>query len=139
MAKPIAPAKGVAMAFPDVCNTPAPPSSPVPIPYPNIAQLGQASPVTDAGGKELLIGPAGDYALLKGSKVNTSSGDEAGSAGGLSSGGIKGPCEITGGSSSVVYGPDGIGVARFLETTSQNDGNATGTVLSAFPMVLVGD
>ena len=71
MSKPVAIAKGIAFAFPDVCQTPVPGSSPVPIPYPNIAQLDQASGITDAGGKELLIGSSGDYALLDGSRVDT--------------------------------------------------------------------
>ncbi len=139
MSRPVATAKGIAFAFPDVCQTPVPGSSPVPIPYPNIAQLDQASGISDESDKELLIGSSGDYALLDGSKVDSSSGDEAGSSGGVSSGGTKGPCEIKGGSSSVLYGPDGKGLARFMETTEQNDGNASGMVLSAFPMVLVGD
>lgn len=135
MSKPIAPAKGIAFAFPDVCKTPAPPGPPVPIPYPNIAQLSDAVDVAD----DLVVGSAGDKVLLAGSKVSISSGDEAGSAGGVTSGGIKGECEITQASSSVLYGSEGKGVARFLDPTSQNDGNAQGMVLSAFPTVLVGD
>ncbi|MCP4709352.1 MAG: DUF4150 domain-containing protein [Planctomycetes bacterium] len=132
MSKPIAPAKGIAFAFPDVCNTPAPPSSPVPIPYPNVAQLNQATGITDESDKELKVG--GDYVLLLDSEVSTSVGDEAGSAGGT-----KGACKITGASRSVVYGPNKKGLARFLDTTDQNDGNAQGMLLSAFPTVLVGD
>jgi len=139
MAKPIAIAKGIAFAFPDVCYTPAPPGPPVPIPYPNIAQLDQATGITDESNKELLVGPSGDYVLLLDAEVSTSMGDEAGSIGGVKSGVTKGACKITGASSSVVYGPGEKGVARFLDTTDQNDGNAVGMVLSAFPMVLVGD
>jgi Domain of unknown function (DUF4150) len=139
MAKPIALAKGIAFAFPDVCKTPAPPGSPIPLPYPNIASLAQASPVTDAAGKELLVGPAGDHALLKSSTVSTSTGDEPGSVGGVKSGGTKAACSFTQASASVVYGPAGDGLVRFLDTTDQNGGNARGVVLSAFPTVLVGD
>ncbi len=139
MPKPIAPAMGVAFAFPDVCKTPAPPGPPVPIPYPNIAQLNQASGITDAGGKEVLVGPAGRHVLLKDSEVAVSSGDEAGSAGGVISGKIKGKCKIVQASTSVVYGPNKLGLARFLDPTDQNEGNAQGMVLSAFPTVLVGD
>lgn len=134
MSKPIAPAMGIAFAFPDVCNTPTP-GGPVPIPYPNIAQLDQAQNVAD----QLLIGPAEYKALLVDSEVLTSSGDEAGSAGGVKSGGIKGACKITQGSGSVVYGSAEKGLARFGDTTDQNGGNATGMVLSAFPTILVGD
>ena len=36
MGKPIAPAKGIAFAFPDVCLTPAGPAV-APVPYPNVA------------------------------------------------------------------------------------------------------
>jgi hypothetical protein len=139
MPKPIAPAMGFAFAFPDVCQTPAPPGPPVPIPYPNIAQLDQATGITDEGGKELLVGPAGLYVLLKDSEVAVSSGDEAGSAGGVKSGKIKGKCKIVQASASVVYGPNKKGLARFLDPTDQNEGNAQGMVLSAFPTVLVGD
>lgn len=133
MSKPIAPAKGIAFAFPDVCNTPAPPSSPIPIPYPNIVQLSQAENVTD----KLLVG--GDPVLLENSTVSSSSGDEAGSVGGVKSGKTKGALKITGSSKKVIYGPDKKGIVRFMDTTKQNDENADGFVLSAFPSVLVGD
>lgn len=138
MAKPIALAKGIAFAFPDVCNTPGPSGS-VPIPYPNIAQLADASPVTDESDKELVVGSSGDHVLLFEAEVSSSSGDEAGSSGGVSSGGTGGPCKITQASESVVYGPDEKGLVRFLDATEQNDGNAVGMVLSAFPTVMVGD
>jgi hypothetical protein len=138
MSKPIAPAKGIAFAFPDVCKTPAPPGSPIPIPYPNIAQLGQATPVSDEQGKALLVG-SGDPVLLLDAEVSTSSGDEAGSVGGVKSGKTKGKCKIIQASQSVVYGSQQKGIVRFLDQTEQNDGNAQGMVLSAFPTVLVGD
>jgi hypothetical protein len=139
MSRPIAPIQGIAFAFPDVCKTPAPPGPPVPIPYPNIAQLDQATGITDSGNKELLVGPASLHVLLIDSEIATSTGDEAGSVGGVRSGTIKGKCRITQASSSVVYGPDQKGIARFMDPTSQNDDNATGMVLGAFPTVLVGD
>lgn len=137
--KPIAPAVGIAFAFPDVCKTPAPPGSPVPIPYPNIAQLSDADAVTDESNKELLIGPGSFYVLLKGAVIETSTGDEAGSAGGVKSSKTKGKCEIVQASSSVKYGPDGKGLVRFMDATTQNDGNASGFVMGAFPTILVGD
>jgi hypothetical protein len=134
MARPIAPAKGIAFAFPDVCLTPAPPGPPVPVPYPNVAQLSDADATTDA----LVVGPGEDPVLLEGAVVSTSSGDEAGSSGGVTSGGTKGKCEITAASTTVLYGPEEKGLVRFLDPTEQNDGNAVGMVLSAFPTVLVG-
>ncbi len=133
MGKPVAVAKGIVLAFPDVCLTPTPAGT-IPVPYPNIAQLDQASPVSAPG---LLVG--GDPVLLKSSVVATSTGDEAGTAGGVTSGSIKGKCEFTQASGSVLYGSDGQGIVRFMDTTSQNNGNATGVVLSAFPTVLIGD
>ena len=139
MSRPIAIAKGIAFAFPDVCNTPAPPGSPIPIPYPNIAQLDQADSITDESDKELLVGSSGDYVLLAEAEISSSAGNEAGSAGGVSSGVTKGPCKITQASQSVVYGPEEKGLVRFMDPTEQNDGNAVGMVLGAFPTVLVGD
>ena len=143
MGKPIAPAQGIALAFPDVCLTPSP-GGPTPVPYPNIADLSQAMPVSDTPGKELLVGPAGLPVVLVGSTVPTSAGDEGGTAGGgTTTGTIKGPCEVTGGSGSVLYGPQGLRIARFGDATDHNKAgaaaNATGTVMATFPTVLVGD
>jgi|SoiMethySBSTD1v2_1073268.scaffolds.fasta_scaffold50515_2 Toxin PAAR-like domain len=138
MAKPIAPAKGIASAFPDVCKTQVGPAQ-VPLPYPNVAQLSQANSVTNASGKEVLVGPGGDYVLLLDAQVDSSIGDEAGSIGGVKSGGVKGQCRLVQASQSVIYGPQEKGIVRFLDRTEQNDGNAQGMVLSAFPRVLVGD
>ena len=114
MSKPIAPAKGIAFAFPDVCKTPAPPGSPIPIPYPNIVQLKDAENVTDIEGKKLLVG--GDPVMLESSIVSTSSGDEAGSAGGVKSGNTKGALKITSASKTVIYGPDKKGIVRFMDS-----------------------
>lgn len=138
MAKPIAPAKGVAYALPDVCKTPSGSGS-VPIPYSNVAQLGQATSITNEIDKEVLVGPSGDYVLLLDAQVPTSTGDEAGSVGGVKSGGNKGKCRIAQASQSVIYGPQEKGIVRFLDRTQQNNENAQGVVLSAFPRVLVGD
>jgi hypothetical protein len=138
MAKPIAPAKGIAFAFPDVCKTQVGPAQ-VPIPYPNVAQLSQADSVTNASGKEVLVGPGGDYVLLLDAQFSSTTGDEAGSVGGVKSGSIKGAYRLVQASQSVIYGPQGKGIVRFLDRTEQNNGNAQGMVLSAFPRVLVGD
>jgi hypothetical protein len=143
MSKPVAIPKGIAFAFPDVCLTPSP-VGPIPIPYPNIAQLSQASPVSDTSGKELLVGSSGDHVLLKDSEISSSSGDEGGTAGGgVTSGSIEGTCKLVLGSGSVFYGPNKAGLVRSLDQTDQNIAggvaNAHGIVLSAFPTVLVGD
>ncbi|MGK7890131.1 MAG: DUF4150 domain-containing protein [Leptolyngbyaceae cyanobacterium] len=140
MAKPIAIAKGIALAFPDVCKTPGP-SGAVPIPYPNVVQLGQADRVTNESGKEVKVG--GEYVLLEDAVIETSSGDESGSLGGVRTNVTKGSCKLIQASSSVIYGPKKKGVVRFLDQTQQNRSgdteNAQGVVLSAFPTVLVGD
>jgi hypothetical protein len=126
------------MAFPDVCQTPVG-TGQVPIPYPNIAQLSQATGVTDVSGKEVLVGPSGLHILLKDSSVSSSTGDEAGVGMGVSSGTIQGECKIVQASNSVKYGPDGLGLARFMDATTQNTENASGFVMAAFPTILVGD
>jgi len=132
MGLPICPNQGIALAFPDVCNTPTP-GGPVPIPYPNIAQLSDATDVAE----QLLLGPQSLNAILQDSQVAVSSGNEAGSLGGVTSGVIKGPCKVTAGSSSVLYG--GKSISRLTDATEQNDGNAVGVLLGAFPTVLIGD
>ncbi|MBI3776152.1 MAG: DUF4150 domain-containing protein [Gammaproteobacteria bacterium] len=79
---------GIAMAFPDVCKTPSP-AGPIPIPYPNIAQ----SSDTAQGSTDVKVD--GNPVMLKGSNFSTSSGDEAGSAGGgVASNTTKGKAEF---------------------------------------------
>lgn len=135
MAQPAAIVQGMAFAFPDVCNTPAPPGPPVPIPYPNIAQLADATGTSADGGAAVFAN--GKAIILATSEIATSSGDEAGSAGGVTSGGIKGKCTFSGGGSGSVL-IHGQKVVRFGDPTSQNGGNANGSVLSAPSTVLVG-
>jgi len=77
--------------------------------------------------------------LLKDGTISTSTGDEAGSVGGVKSGTTKGECKLIQGSASVLYGPAKAGLVRSLDQTTQNNENAVGVVLSAFPTVLVGD
>lgn len=64
---------------PDVCKTPAAPS-PIPVPYPNIGQLATATGVVN----KVLI--ERKETIVVGSKLPSSSGDEAGSVGGVVSG-----------------------------------------------------
>lgn len=77
---------GLANAFPDVCRTPSP-AGPVPVPYPNVASLMQLNPVT-ATKKVRVLGQA---VLVANSQITITSGDEAGSLGGVSSQMFKGP------------------------------------------------
>jgi uncharacterized Zn-binding protein involved in type VI secretion len=126
MGQPITVTDGICFAFPDVCLTPAPPSPPIPVPYPNIAQLadatGTASNVT-AGGKPVVI---------DGSTISQSTGDEAGSAHPTT----KGECKFT--TFSATVKANGKGIVRLGDSTTQNKGNAVGTVLGGLPNVLVG-
>jgi uncharacterized Zn-binding protein involved in type VI secretion len=79
---------GIAMAFPDVCKTPSP-AGPIPIPYPNIAQ----SSDTAMGSKTVKMD--GNPIMIDGSNFSTSTGDEAGSAGGgVVSNTVKGKAEF---------------------------------------------
>lgn len=79
---------GVSVAFPDVCKTPSP-GGPIPIPYPNIAM----SSDTAKGTKKVKCD--GNPVCTKDSNFSTSTGDEAGSAGGgVVSGKIKGKAEF---------------------------------------------
>jgi uncharacterized Zn-binding protein involved in type VI secretion len=79
---------GVATAFPDVCKTPTP-GGPVPIPYPNVAM----SKDTAKGSKTVSMD--GNPIMLKGSNFSTSTGDEAGTAGGgVASNTTKGKAEF---------------------------------------------
>lgn len=79
---------GMSSAFPDVCKTPSP-GGPIPIPYPNIAM----SSDTAQGSTDTKMD--GNPIMLKGSNFSTSTGDEAGSAGGgVISNCIKGKSEF---------------------------------------------
>ena len=135
MAKPIALAKDIAFAFPNICNTTIPSAGQVPIPYPNIAQLSDASPVSDTN-NELLV--KGIHVLVEDSEVDSSSGDEpADENSGVISGARSGICTFSGASQSVFY--HGKGILRFGDQSSQNGGNIDGLILSAEPSVLIGD
>lgn len=81
----------------DVCKTPTP-GGPVPMPYPNIAQLTQANGSTCSS--KVLID--GKKTATEATEISMSSGDEAGTAGGgVVSNQFKGACKFKNGSSSV--------------------------------------
>ncbi|WAS95632.1 DUF4150 domain-containing protein [Nannocystis punicea] len=115
---------------PDVCKTPSP-GGPVPIPYPNIAMdsdLAQATKAVKIGGNPV---------AHEGSNLRTSTGDEAGTAGGgIMSSKTKG--KLTFGSSSIDVKFEGKGVARFMDVTHHN-GNTFNTSLVAKGEVGYGD
>ncbi len=74
---------GTVLTFPDVCKTPSP-GGPVPVPYPNVAK---SAALADGSATVTIDGAP---VCLKGSKLATSTGDEAGSLGGVVSGKVKG-------------------------------------------------
>ncbi len=133
MAKPVALKKDIAFAFPNICNTTIPPAGPIPIPYPSIAQLADADPVSDTS-MELLV--KGTHVLVEDSEVASTSGDEpADPSSGVVSGTKGDKATFSGASQSVFY--NGKGILRFGDQSSQNDGNAQGIILSAEPSSLV--
>jgi hypothetical protein len=110
---------GQCMGMPDVCLTPAPPSpSPVPMPYPNIAMLPQGNPGT-ASTKVIISGSPGFH---KGTMITMTSGDEAGVAGGVMSGMIKGPAQPKLASNKVKY--EGQGAVYVTCMFGQNGASA---------------
>ncbi len=110
-------AQFIAMA-PDVCKTPSP-GGPVPIPYPNIAMTSDLA----EGSKRVSV--EGNPAALESSNLSTSSGDEAGTAGGgIMSSKTKGKLTWLLYSMDVKF--EGKGVVRFLDSNMHN-GNAGNT------------
>lgn len=107
----------MSLVFPDVCNTPTP-GGPVPIPYPNLAQSTNVA----SGSKKVKI--QGQMATIKGCNYSISTGDEAGSVGGVASGKIKGKAEF------VLYSFDvkieGKNACRMGDMMTHNDKNAIG-------------
>ncbi len=105
---------GNCLAVPDTCKTPAPPAPPIPTPYPNMGMLMQATPPTCSKKVKVMAMPV----VLLGTKIPMTSGDEAGVAGGVVSGTIKGPVMFTKGSAKVSV--EGQPVVYQTCTTGQN-------------------
>lgn len=110
---------GIAAAFPDVCKTPSP-GGPVPIPYPNVAMS------KDTASGSTTVKMDGNPIMLKTSNFATSTGDEAGSAGGgVVSSQIKGKAEFVNYSFDVKV--EGKNVPRLGDMMVQNKGSAPNT------------
>jgi uncharacterized protein DUF4150 len=119
---------GISSAFPDVCKTPAPPAPPIPIPYPNIAK----SSDTADGTSTVLCD--GNPACVKDSNFSTSTGDEAGNAGGgVVSNKTKGKAEFVNFSFDVQF--EGKNVARAMDMMLHNDKNTPPFPLVQGPVV----
>jgi hypothetical protein len=108
---------GMNATFPDVCKTPAAPS-PIPIPYPNI---GKSSDTSDGPGT---VKTDGEMPMVKGAKYSRSSGDEAGTVGGVVSGVNMGECEFMMYSFDVKF--EGKNVCRLGDPMFNNKKNICG-------------
>jgi hypothetical protein len=120
---------GIAFAFPNVCNTPSP-GGLVPIPYPSIGQLNQAT-----GANSVIIG--GSPVITSASTIASTTGDAAATTGTISGQPVGGPVEFNVTFSLTVLA-EGNNVVRMSDTTRQNNGNCFGQVLGGEPTVLVG-
>jgi hypothetical protein len=120
---------GTSIAFPDVCKTPAP-SGTIPIPYPNIAR----SSDTASGTKRVKVG--GKAVCVKDSNFSTSTGDEAGSAGGVASSKTKGKAEFVNYSFDVQF--EGKNVPRSFDLMLHNDKNTPPFPLLQKPVIGIG-
>lgn len=121
---------GTTIAMPDVCKTPSP-AGPVPIPYPNVAQ----SADTAKGSQS--VSAEGNPICLKDSHFSTSTGDEAGTAGGgVASNKTKGKAEFVNYSFDVKV--EGKNVARALDLMLHNDKNTPPVPLIQPPVVAMG-
>lgn len=108
---------GTSQAFPDTCKVPTP-GGPVPTPFPNVAMLNQLNPGTCTTKVKIENQPVG----IDGMMITMSSGDEAGTLGGVISNMIKGPAKNKTKSSKVKM--EGKGVVYQTCTIGQNGTNA---------------
>ena len=109
-------AAGQAFAMPDVCLTPAPPAPPVPVPYPNIAMLNQASKTSTK------VKVCGKPAFNLKTEVPRSSGDEAGLNKGVMSAMNMGKMTYKRGSAKVKV--EGQSATHLTSMTGHNGANA---------------
>ena len=101
----------------DACKTPTP-GGPVPMPYPNIAMLAQANSGT-CSSKVKIMNMA---AVTTKTEIPMSTGDEAGTIGGVMSNRFKGPVSFKMGSSSVKV--EGEKLVHLTSMTGHNGSNA---------------
>lgn len=109
---------GQCMAFPDVCKVPAPPAPPIPVPFPNVAMCSNASGSTVSKKVKFCNQPV----LVQSSEIPQSSGDEAGTLGGMVSNVNMKQAKYRNASKKVLV--EGKYVVTHLKTTPQNGNNA---------------
>lgn len=119
---------GIVTNFPDVCKTPTP-GGPVPIPYPDIAM----SKDTAKGSTSVKID--GNPIMLKDSTFSMSTGDEAGSIGGVVSGCTKGEAKFIAYSFDVKI--DGKNVPRLGDPMIDNKQNTPPIPEIQAPLIVV--
>jgi hypothetical protein len=116
MALPVATkAGGSCLGMPDVCNVPAPPAPPIPTPFPNTGMLASATKTCEKVQIECMD------VVVETSEIATSSGDEAGTLGGLVSGTFAQKVVFKMGSAKVKA--EGKGLAYQSATTAHNGSN----------------
>ena len=120
---------GITIAFPDICLTPAPPSPPVPIPYPNIAVT------TDSAKGAKKVKADGYPVLHKDSNLGRSSGDEPGVNKGVASGRVMGKAEFV--SFSMDVKVEGKAITRALDLMLHNDKNTPPFPLIQPPLIII--
>jgi hypothetical protein len=121
---------GITTAFPDVCLTPSP-GGPIPIPYPNIAQS------SDTADGASTVKSDGNPTCVKDSNFSTSTGDEAGTAGGgVASGTTKGKAEFVNFSFDVMF--EGKNVARAMDLMLHNNKNTPPFPVIQGPVIAMG-
>lgn len=114
--------KGIATAAaPDVCKTPSP-NGPIPLPYPNIAMSSDLADGTTS------VEVEGNPVAVKDCSFATSTGDEAGSIGGVASSVTKGKAKFVSYSFDVMM--EGKNVCRLGDPMTMN-GNGPNTATPA--------
>jgi len=108
---------GMSIVFPDVCKTPSP-GGPIPIPYPNIGKS------ADTSSGPSTVKADGEMPMVKTAKYSMTSGDEAGSAGGVISSSFKGEAEFMMFSFDVKF--EGNNVCRLGDPMFHNKKNIMG-------------
>lgn len=108
---------GMSIVFPDVCKTPSP-GGPIPIPYPNIGKS------ADTSSGPSTVKTDGEMPMVKTAKYSMTSGDEAGSAGGVISSSFKGEAEFMMFSFDVKF--EGNNVCRLGDPMFHNKKNIMG-------------